>query len=120
MSRRYFLAATILGLAACGTNGPEVTELPDNIENSTVDGNMAAADGQLDFIEAPVVPALTARPAVEPQVICRKERRIGSNIAKRVCRTREEIEAERAEGQNTLEELSKRTYSGPNRGDASY
>jgi hypothetical protein len=115
MTRQCLVVATVFGIAACVANSPEEPEPTDEVGISVAESNPFVTEGRLESVEAANVPATTIIPAAEPQVICRKVRLTGSHIPKRVCRTRAQIEAEQAEAQETLGELSKRTYSGTNR-----
>jgi hypothetical protein len=115
MNRRYLVAAAFLAIAACATSGPEAPQSAANVENATTNTDTAPVEGQLEVADVPEVLVSANIPTREPEAICRKERRTGSYLAKKVCRTRAQIEEERTAGQNTLEELSKRTNSGADR-----
>ncbi len=114
MKTLYLMAATFLGIAACVTSGPELPkslESPElaksaaNARSSVTNSSSTEVVGQLEVAKVPEVP-ITAYMPTEDAVICRKERRIGSNIPRRVCRTRAEIEATSAASQEILRNMS--------------
>jgi hypothetical protein len=63
--------------------------------------------------EEPEAPAPRAEPAKGEELVCKRERVVGSHIAKRTCRTRAQVEAERELSKQTMGELEK--TGGPNR-----
>ena len=115
MNRRYLVAATFLGIAACATSGPELPEPAANVENAVTNTDTTPVEGQLEVVDVPEIPFSANVPPPEDEIVCRRERRTGTYLAKKVCRTRAQMDAERDTGQNTLDDLSRRTYSGPDR-----
>ena len=115
MNRRYLVAATFLGIAACATSGPESPEPAANVENAATNTDTTPVEGQLEVVDVPEVPFSTNVPPPEDEIVCRRERPTGTYIARKVCRMRAQIEATRDTAQNTLDDLSRRTYSGPDR-----
>jgi hypothetical protein len=106
------VAATFLGIAACSTSGPESPEPAANVENAATNTDTTPVEGQLEVYDVPEVPFVAIIPTREPEVICDKERRTGTHISKKVCRTRVQMEAEREAVQGTLDDLSRRTTGG--------
>jgi hypothetical protein len=84
-----------------------------------VENSATASDKGLEALEPPDVPTTAMVPADENRRICRKERSVGSNIPRRVCRTQREFDAEEAAGQEALRQLSNRTLNGEMRGSGS-
>ena len=115
MNTRYLITATFLGITACATTGPETPGPATNTENANSSADVIAVENQLEVIDVPEVPVSANVPSTD-KVVCRKERRMGSNISKKVCRTQAQMEAERESGQDTLDSLSRRTLSGADRG----
>ena len=113
MNTGYLVIAMFLSITACVTTGLESPEPATNTENANINGDMPAVEAQLEVVDVPGVPVSTNVPPAEDEIICRKERPTGTYIAKKVCRTRAQLEAEREAGQDTLDSLSRRTLSGP-------
>lgn len=113
MTRGCLITATILGITACATSGQEPPESATNTENANINADMTAVEAQLEIVDVPGVAVSANIPPSEDEIVCRKERRTGTYIAKTVCRTRAQVESEREVGQNTLDNLSRRTLSGP-------
>ncbi len=122
MDRRYLVAATFLGIAACATSGPESSEQAvgsASADDAVVDTSMAESEDVLEVAEVPEVPVAASPPPPQNAVVCRKEKRLGSNRTVKICRTQAQMEADREAGQDTLDELSRRTLSGPPMGSGS-
>ncbi len=117
MKTRYLLFAALFGLAACATPGPTGPAVNDGAAGYAAGEDIptAAADS-LEVAEVPVVPIAASASPPQNELVCRKVRSVGSNIPKKVCRTRAQLEADRESGQETLDALSRRTFSGPNQG----
>jgi hypothetical protein len=109
MNRRYLVAATFLGIAACASSGPKSPEPAANVENAATNTDTTPVEGQLEVYDVPEVPFVANIPTREPEVICSKERRTGTHISKRVCRTQVQMKAEVEAAQETLDDLSRRT-----------
>lgn len=75
-------------------------------------GLALAAPSSAEDPEAPA-PAPRAEPAKGEELVCKRERVVGSHIAKRTCRSRAQVEAERELSKQTMGELEK--TGGPNR-----
>ncbi len=114
MNTRYLITAIFLGITACATTGPEAPEPASITENADKNADTAVVENQLEVVDVPEVPDSANVPPAD-KVICHKERRTGTYLAKKVCRTQARMDAEREAGQNTLDNLSRRTFSGPGR-----
>jgi len=78
---------------------------------------LCAALSQLGFAEpstteagavgVPKVTVSTVKPQAQSKLICTREHVTGSNIKKKTCRTRAEVDAQRADAQRTLQDLGK-------------
>ncbi len=101
MNRRYAVAATFLGIAACATSGSESPEPGASAGNSVPNSNSTATVGEVEVVDIPEVPKAANIPA-RNEVICHREHRPGSKITRRVCRTRAEIEEALMAGQDSL------------------
>ena len=77
MIGQYVVAVTLLGLAACATSVPEEENLADEY----------------------------ARVEYEAERICTYERKTGSMMRKRVCRTKAEIDEEREHARKVLKDM---------------
>ncbi len=119
MSGRFLLAVVSICIGACASSGPEA---PEPVATSSTQGvetvaaNNSAAEPAEDFYALEpdgVEPDESeVRPEKSNEMICRREKLTGSNIARRICRTRAEIEAQAAEAQQQLHEMrSPRTGS---------
>ena len=114
MKLRFLLLATILILSACATPEPVVESA--SASDTAVNNSAAESGGVLEVAEVPEVPVAASSPPSGDEVICRREKRLGSNRTIKICRTRAQMEAERKAGQDTLDDLSRRTLSGADRG----
>ena len=117
MKLRFLLLATILGLSACATPEPAVESTSAN--DTAVENSAAESESVLEVTEVPEVPVAATAPPAENKVVCRREKRLGSNRTIKICRTQAQMDADREAGQDTLDDLSRRTFSGPNLGDSS-
>jgi len=77
MTGQYVVAVTLLGLAACATSVPEEENLADEY----------------------------ARVEYEAERICTYEKKTGSMMRKRVCRTPAEIDEEREHARKVLKDM---------------
>jgi hypothetical protein len=122
MNLRFLLLATILGLAACATSGPEPSEQAvktTSADNVVVENGAAENEGSLEVAEVPEVPVAATALTSENEVVCRREKRLGSNRTIKICRTRAQMNEEREAAQDTLDDLSRRTLGGADRGAGS-
>lgn len=106
MNRRYIVAATCLVIAACATPGPGSPDPGTNAGISGTDTKPTRAVGEVDVVDDPDVPMVADIP-VRNELICRMERRTGTNRKKRVCRTRSQNARSAREGKETFEVLRK-------------
>lgn len=117
MKLRFLLLATILSLSACATPEPVVERA--STSDTAVNNSAAESGGVLEVAEVPEVPVAATAPPAENKVVCRREKRLGSNRTIKICRTQAQMEADREAGQDTLDDLSRRTFSGADRGNES-
>ncbi len=110
MKLQILLLATILSLSACATPKPAVESA--SASDTAVDNSGAV----LEVAEVPEVPVATTAPPSGNELVCRKEKRLGSNRTIKICRTRAQMDEEREAGQDTLDDLSRRTLSGADKG----
>lgn len=110
MNRRYIVAATFLGIAACATSGPEAPAPGATVESSAITSNPTAAEGEIEDVDVPEAPKVAtnvgeANIPDQTEVVCHSVKRTGSHMSKRVCRTRAMIEEMRKDGQDVLGDL---------------
>lgn len=106
MNRRYAVTAIFLGVAACATSVSQSPEPRANAGNSATDNNSTSAVGDVEVSDIPEIPKATEIP-VRDDVICRMEKRTGSNRATRVCRSRSQNARTSREAKDTFEDLRK-------------
>ncbi len=104
MNRRYVVAATFLGIAACATPSPESPVPGAKDETSVIISNLTAAEGEIEDVDVQEVPKVANTPDTNG-LVCQRERITGSHRLTRVCRTRAEIERRRKEDQAMIEKL---------------
>ncbi len=104
MSRRFVMAATFLGIAACATPGPESAEPVANAEISATNDASPATTGGVEVVDIPEVPKVTDIP-VRDEVVCSMEKRTGTNRAKRVCRSRSSINRTAIDAKEAFDDL---------------
>lgn len=104
MNRQYVVAAIFLGVAACATSVPQSPEPRERAGNSGMDSESTPAVGDVEVIDVPKVTEATNIP-VRDEVICRMEKRTGTNRAVRVCRSRSQNAKSAREGKETFEDL---------------
>jgi len=104
MNRRYLMAVICLGIAACATSVPESTTPGVKAGNSAMDSKSTTPVGEVEIVGIPEVPMVTDIP-VRDEVICRMEKRTGTNRATRVCRTRSGNARSARKGKETFEVL---------------
>jgi hypothetical protein len=104
MNRRYVVAVIFLGIAACATSGPQSPTPVASAGSSATDSKPTTPAGQVEIVAIPEVPMVTDIP-VRDEVICRMEKRTGSNRATRVCRTRSGNTRSAREGKEKFEVL---------------
>ena len=115
MNLHYVAAATLLGMAACATPGPD-TAVPETpvpgakVETSAKTSTPAVAEGEFEDVDVPEVPEMANIPAQanipgQTEVVCTREKKTGSHRVTRVCRTRTEIVARRAADQEAIKKI---------------
>jgi hypothetical protein len=102
MIPRYAVTTVFLAVAACATSSPEVPESIASAEAPVT--NSDPATGDVDVAEIPEVPKVTDIP-VRDEVVCRMEKRTGTNRAVKVCRSRSNISRGATEAKETFEVL---------------
>ena len=113
MKLRFLLLATILSLSACATPEPVVESA--SASDTAVNNSATESGGVLEVAEVPEVPVAASPPPSGDEVVCRREKRLGSNRTIKICRTQAQMEADREAGQDTLDDLSRRTLGGSDR-----
>ena len=133
MIRPLLTTLVCLSIAACASSGPETPErvtskvAPEEpaaaVGATQIAGDNEATEGELEVIDVPEVPktAKVAAPVVahSDQLVCKRIRTTGSHRVTRVCRTRAEIEAARAEAQNMMRGLNNKAQGSPSQRDRS-
>lgn len=104
MNRRFVMAATFLGIAACATSGPESPEPGAEAGISVTNDISTMTAGEVEAVDIPEVSSVAEIP-VQDEVICRMERRTGTHRAKRVCRSRSSIEKTAIDAKQRFEVL---------------
>ncbi len=104
MNRRYVVAVIFLGIAACATSVQESPQPVASAGNPAPDSKSTTPVGEVEIVAVPEVPMVTDIP-VRDEVICRMEKRTGTNRATRVCRTRSGNARSAREGKETFEVL---------------
>ena len=105
MNRRYIVAATFLGIAACVTSAPEAPESTAKAGKSVTNSNSTAREtGGVGVVDVPEVPKAASLRA-ENEIVCRIERETGTHMRVRVCRTRTQIDATRKRTQKMLRDM---------------
>lgn len=117
MNLPLVVAATLfLSITACATSTPErpvSTRSPEPAavtEDTVTESSSTAAGDELQVVDVPEVEeSVVARNQQSSELVCRYEKEVGSHMRTRVCRWREEIDAERKATQETLREMGRGT-----------
>ena len=123
MNRKYLVAITFLGITACATSEPgpqspspdpqveptRTTSAATTARNSTA-RNTPAVKGEHEGDNVPEVNVVASGP--ENTVICHRQKRTGSNIVERICRTQASIERRRREDREEFQRLRNRNRDG--------
>jgi hypothetical protein len=91
-----FAAAIVLTLAGCSSIGPPSYAL------NAQDGPAFTEEEKSAMTTEEKAEIYNEQQDQEDQVVCRRERPVGSRMMKTVCRTRSEIEQERVETQDAI------------------
>ena len=111
MIRRFVVAATFLGIAACVTSAPESPESTAKAGKSVTNSNSTAAVNELQIGDMPEVPETPILAGNEKPngLVCRYERETGTHMRTRVCRWRADIEETRKKTQQVLRDMDRRS-----------
>lgn len=106
MTRLFAILVTALCIFACAAPGSPTGSQPVPVTDAQQETN---ATTQIESIEPPSVepteiPIAAAGKSPNDR-ICRRERRTGTHIAARVCRTRAEIQRMEEAGRDTFDDL---------------
>ena len=102
MIRVISVAALSLFIGACASTGPEPSE-PAAAPSATANA-VAAENPEMDTTDAPEI--ASAEPEYDPnEVICRREKEMGSNFYKKTCFTRAQLDARQEEDQEALRQM---------------
>lgn len=106
MNRQYLAAGIFLVMAACTTSGSVSPEPGANAGSPAQSSESTTAEGEAEVTDASEVRAVADnRP--RNRVVCRMEKRTGSNRATRVCRNRSQNAMTSLETRETFESLRK-------------
>jgi hypothetical protein len=94
---KILLAATTLALLSACASMPESTATKD-----ARDGALYSEEEKAAMSPEEKVAAYNESQEEQNQVVCRRERPVGSRMTKTVCRTRAQIEQERRAAQDAL------------------
>ena len=114
MIGRISVTAILIFISASASSGPEapapaVTAASASVDAVAPDNPSAPPAGDLQGEDAPDMPqTVSASPENDPnELICRRQRETGSKFTTRICRTRAEIEARKAQDQEIMREMGK-------------
>jgi len=101
MLRSIVLVNTLFFAAACYCGEPDAKTKHQDPESEAVQTEDGLADNS--------VVILSTEPVASEELICKRERVTGTHITKKICRTRAQVEAERA----AAEDFMRRTRLAP-------
>ncbi len=104
MIRRYILNASLLTIVACATTDPKLPETVASADQPKTENAPASSTGPVEVAEIPEVAKVTDIP-VRDKVVCKMEKRTGTNRATKVCRTRSSINRSTEEGKKAFDDL---------------
>ena len=104
MIRQYILTASFLAVAACATTGPKLPEAVASADQPVTDSVPASSTGNVEVAEIPEVAKVTDIP-VRDEVVCKMEKRTGTNRRTKVCRSRSSINRSSEEGKKKFDDL---------------
>ena len=102
MNARISLLAIVFCVSACATSGPEATESSEQVVVSEAE---TAAPLQASANPQDIVINQVEIVQDEDDVVCRRERATGSNIARKICRSTASLAARAAEDQAALRQM---------------
>ena len=106
MIRQYILTVCFLAVAACATTDVNLPETVASADQPTTESVPATPTGNVEVAEIPEVAKATDIP-VRDEVVCKMEKRTGTNRATKVCRSRSSINRSSEEGKKTFDVLRK-------------
>ena len=119
MKQQWMAAIICIGLTACAASGPAVAPPNQNSEKTenaterpteivTQNESQASPASEVVVVDIPqepvTAPGNTEVP-VRKELVCKRERQTGSNRARKVCRSREQIAKDELDGKKTFEDL---------------
>ena len=104
MIRQYILIASFLAAAACTTTDPKLPEAVASAEQPTIESAPESSTGSVEVVEIPEVAKATDIP-VRDKIVCKMEKRTGTNRATKVCRSRSSISRSSEEGKKAFDDL---------------
>jgi hypothetical protein len=104
MIRQYILTASILAVVACATTDPNTPETVASADQQTTESVPASSTGNVEVAEIPEVAKATDIP-VRDEVVCKMEKRTGTNRVTKVCRSRSSINRSSQEGKKKFDDL---------------
>ena len=126
MKQQWMAVIICIGLTACAASGPAVPPPNQNSEKTenaterpteivTQNESQASPASEVVVVDIPQEPVSVSGVTEEPvrkELVCKRERQTGSNRARKVCRSREQIAKDELEGKKTFEDLhrSQREY----------
>lgn len=126
MKQQWMAVIICIGLTACAASGPAVPPPNQNSEKTenaterpteivTQNESQASPASEVVVVDIPQEPVNVSGVTEEPvrkELVCKRERQTGSNRARKVCRSREQIAKDELEGKKTFEDLhrSQREY----------
>ena len=126
MKQQWMAVIICIGLTACAASGPAVPPPNQNSEKTenaterpteivTQNESQASPASEVVVVDIPQEPVNVSGVTEEPvrkELVCKRERQTGSNRARKVCPSREQIAKDELEGKKTFEDLhrSQREY----------
>jgi len=110
MIRSIVFSAVLLGLTACASSGPAAdtqaatTAQQGAAANSDSSADTSGGGESLDVVEVPAVAKTATAPkgTKRDELVCWRERSLGSHRSEKICRFRSEIDAERDKAQHSM------------------
>lgn len=106
MNQRYFVAGIFLVVAACATPGSVSPEPGANAGSPAQNSKSTTAEGEVEVADTSKILTMADNPR-RNEVICRMEKRTGTNRPIRVCRSRSQNAQSAIEAKETFEILRK-------------
>ena len=104
MIRQYILTVSFLAVAACAATDQQPPEAVASADQPTTESVPAASTGNVEVAEIPEVAKVTDIP-VRDEIVCKMEKRTGTNRATKVCRSRSSINRSTEEGKKAFDDL---------------